>query len=65
MPWTDIMPTGGVSCDKDNLAKWFAAGVTCVGMGSNLFPKDIMEAKDWSALEEKARELIETIKSLK
>lgn len=65
MPWTDIMPTGGVSCDKENLEMWFAAGVTCVGMGSNLFPKEIMDSKDYKALEEKARELINTIKSLK
>ncbi len=65
MPWTDIMPTGGVNCDKENLKQWFAAGVACVGMGSNLFPKEIMGAKDWAALEEKARVLIETIKSVR
>jgi 2-dehydro-3-deoxyphosphogluconate aldolase/(4S)-4-hydroxy-2-oxoglutarate aldolase len=65
MPWTDIMPTGGVSCEKENLEKWFAAGVTCVGMGSNLFPKEIMENKDYQALEEKVRELINTIKSVR
>ncbi|MBK3516080.1 bifunctional 4-hydroxy-2-oxoglutarate aldolase/2-dehydro-3-deoxy-phosphogluconate aldolase [Carboxylicivirga marina] len=65
MPWTDIMPTGGVSCEKENLEQWFAAGVTCVGMGSNLFPKSIMENKDWKALEEKTRLLIETIKNLR
>jgi 2-dehydro-3-deoxyphosphogluconate aldolase/(4S)-4-hydroxy-2-oxoglutarate aldolase len=65
MPWTDVMPTGGVTCEKENLSEWFAAGVTCVGMGSNLFPKSIMENKEWNVLEEKARMLIETIKSLR
>lgn len=65
MPWTDVMPTGGVTCEKGNLSEWFAAGVTCVGMGSNLFPKSIMENKEWNVLEEKARMLIETIKSLR
>ena len=65
MPWTDIMPTGGVTCDKENLKAWFAAGVTCVGMGANLFPKEIMDNKDYNALAEKARLLVETIKSLK
>ena len=65
MPWTDIMPTGGVTCEKENLEKWFSAGVTCVGMGSNLFPKDIMQNKDWKALEVKVKELIETILSIK
>jgi len=65
MPWTDIMPTGGVTCEKENLEGWFDAGVTCVGMGSNLFPKDIMETKDWDALEAKVKDLIDTIKSIK
>jgi len=64
-PWTNIMPTGGVTCEKENLKKWFEAGVTCVGMGSNLFPKSIMDNKDWTALEEKVKDLIETIKTLR
>ncbi|TRX70629.1 bifunctional 4-hydroxy-2-oxoglutarate aldolase/2-dehydro-3-deoxy-phosphogluconate aldolase [Carboxylicivirga sp. M1479] len=65
MPWTDIMPTGGVSCEKENLKEWFEAGVTCVGMGSNLFPKEIMDNKDWNSLEAKVKELIDTIISIK
>ncbi len=65
MPWTDIMPTGGVTTEKENLAKWFAAGVTCVGMGSNLFPKDIMDSKNYTALAAMSKELIDTIQSLK
>ncbi|MGB5241972.1 MAG: bifunctional 4-hydroxy-2-oxoglutarate aldolase/2-dehydro-3-deoxy-phosphogluconate aldolase, partial [Lutimonas sp.] len=39
-PWTSIMPTGGVSPDEANLKGWFDAGVTCVGMGSQLISKD-------------------------
>ncbi|MCI1895239.1 MAG: bifunctional 4-hydroxy-2-oxoglutarate aldolase/2-dehydro-3-deoxy-phosphogluconate aldolase [Lactobacillus sp.] len=33
-PQLSIMPTGGVALD--NMAEWFAAGVTLVGAGSNL-----------------------------
>jgi len=40
MPWSLIMPTGGVSPDKENLKGWFGSGVSCVGMGSNLFPNE-------------------------
>ncbi len=65
MPWTDIMPTGGVTCEKDNLKKWFDAGVTCVGMGSSLFPKEIMENKDYTALELKVKELMDNIRGVK
>ena len=35
-PWTSIMPTGGVSPTRESLKSWFDAGVTCVGMGSQL-----------------------------
>lgn len=65
MPWTEIMPTGGVSLDRENLKGWFDAGVTCVGMGSNLFPKDVMESKDWAKMAQMATELIATIKSVR
>lgn len=63
-PWTNIMPTGGVTTEKENLQKWFDAGVTCVGMGSNLFPNAVMEAKNWQALTEKVKELMSTIKAV-
>lgn len=50
MPWTNIMVTGGVAPTEENLKKWFDAGVSCVGMGSNLFPKDVITAKDWDKI---------------
>ncbi len=49
-PWSSIMPTGGVEPTEENLKAWFDAGVTCVGMGSNLFPKDVMASKDWEKI---------------
>lgn len=39
MPWSSIMPTGGVSPTETNLKQWFDAGVHCVGIGSKLFLK--------------------------
>lgn len=50
MPWSSIMVTGGVEPTKENLTTWFQAGVTCVGMGSNLFPKEVLAAKNWSKI---------------
>lgn len=46
MPWTMIMPTGGVSPDPENLKAWFNAGVCCVGVGSQLFTKDKISNPD-------------------
>lgn len=51
-PWSSIMPTGGVETTEESLKAWFSAGVTCVGMGSNLFPKKLIDAKDWGAITE-------------
>lgn len=64
-PWTNIMPTGGVSPDQENLKEWFDAGATCVGMGSQLITKDIVNQKDFKKLEEQVRWTIETIKTLR
>ena len=50
MPWSQIMVTGGVKPERANLEAWFKAGVTCVGMGSNLFPKDAVASADWDRI---------------
>ena len=56
MPWSMLMVTGGVEPTKDNLTAWIKAGVTCVGMGSNLFPKEVVAAQDWAWISAKCRE---------
>ena len=65
MPWASIMPTGGVSPDEDNLKGWFKAGVHCVGMGSQLFPKDIIELGNYQAITDKCIEALAIIKKLR
>lgn len=50
MPWSMIMATGAVEPTEENLSSWFKAGVTCVGMGSKLFPKEVIERKDWNTI---------------
>lgn len=61
MPWASIMPTGGVSPDENNLKGWFKAGVHCVGMGSQLFPKEVIENKDWAFIADKCREVLASV----
>ena len=56
MPWSKIMVTGGVAPEKENLEKWFKAGVYSVGMGSKLFPKEVIAAEDWAAITAKCQE---------
>lgn len=45
-PYLKLMPTGGVSPDKENLESWFKAGVFSVGMGSRLFDKEIIKPEN-------------------
>jgi 2-dehydro-3-deoxyphosphogluconate aldolase / (4S)-4-hydroxy-2-oxoglutarate aldolase len=49
-PWTSIMPTGGVEPTLENLREWFEAGATCVGIGSNLITRELVQKKDWKGL---------------
>lgn len=65
MPWASIMPTGGVSPTEDNLKEWFGAGVTCVGMGSQLFPKEVLVEKNYDYITNKCTEALEIISKLK
>ena len=65
MPWTNMMVTGGVTPTEENLKKWFDAGVAAVGMGSNLFPKEVIAAKDWSKITALCKEAFTIIHNLK
>lgn len=65
MPWASIMPTGGVSPTEENLKQWFDAGVTCVGMGSQLFPKNVLAEKNYSYITNKCIEALKIIDDLK
>ena len=65
MPWSQLMVTGGVKPEKANLEAWFKAGVTCVGMGSNLFPKDVIAAGEWSRITELCKNAMQIIQEVR
>ena len=64
-PWTSVMPTGGVAPNKENLTGWFNAGVTCVGMGSQLISKEIITNKDYAKLEQEVKNAMALIKEVR
>lgn len=64
-PWTRIMPTGGVDASEESLRKWFSAGVVCVGIGSNLITKALLDAEDYKGIETKVRDTIALIRSIR
>jgi 2-dehydro-3-deoxyphosphogluconate aldolase/(4S)-4-hydroxy-2-oxoglutarate aldolase len=49
-PGMRFLVTGGVEAEKDNLEGWFRAGVSGVGMGSKLIPKELIERGDFEGL---------------
>jgi 2-dehydro-3-deoxyphosphogluconate aldolase/(4S)-4-hydroxy-2-oxoglutarate aldolase len=63
--WTCIMPTGGVAPTKESLESWFAAGVTCVGIGSKLIVKDDKGNFDYAKIKSLTKTAINCIKSIK
>ncbi|MCK9344149.1 MAG: bifunctional 4-hydroxy-2-oxoglutarate aldolase/2-dehydro-3-deoxy-phosphogluconate aldolase [Massilibacteroides sp.] len=50
LPWSMLMVTGAVAPTKENLTEWIQAGVACVGMGSKLFPKEIVAKGEWNKI---------------
>lgn len=61
MPWTKIMPTGGVDPDEASIAKWFGAGIVAAGMGSKLITDAAVRAGDWAGIEAQTRKTVDAI----
>ena len=64
MPHAKVMVTGGVEPNEENLKGWFAAGVTAVGMGSQLFPKAVLDAGNFKEVEEIVRRCVAMVQTL-
>ncbi len=60
-----FMPTGGVELDKANIAGWFKAGVSAVGMGSKLITKSLLENKDYDTITSATKDVIAIIAEIK
>jgi 2-dehydro-3-deoxyphosphogluconate aldolase/(4S)-4-hydroxy-2-oxoglutarate aldolase len=65
MPWTNIMPTGGVEPTYENLFQWFSAGAWCVGMGSKLFPKDAIAKGDFNAVKQMVTDAVSIVNKIR
>jgi 2-dehydro-3-deoxyphosphogluconate aldolase/(4S)-4-hydroxy-2-oxoglutarate aldolase len=65
VPDLQLMITGGVEPNEKNLTAWFKAGAMCVGLGSQLFTKEILEAKNWNLLQRKVSESLKIIQHVR
>ncbi|MFB9110792.1 bifunctional 4-hydroxy-2-oxoglutarate aldolase/2-dehydro-3-deoxy-phosphogluconate aldolase [Flavobacterium gyeonganense] len=64
-PWTTIMPTGGVYPTVESLSSWLNAGATCVGLGSQLISKDLLDKQDFDGLKNKVSDVLNIIKDIR
>jgi 2-dehydro-3-deoxyphosphogluconate aldolase / (4S)-4-hydroxy-2-oxoglutarate aldolase len=65
VPDLRLMITGGVEPAKENLTAWFKAGAMCVGMGSQLFTKDILQSRNWEVLSQKVAHALELVRQIR
>jgi 2-dehydro-3-deoxyphosphogluconate aldolase / (4S)-4-hydroxy-2-oxoglutarate aldolase len=65
IPNVPLMITGGVEPTEESFRSWFDAGATCVGLGSNLFSRDILENKDYARLEKRVRQCLDIVRKLR
>ncbi len=64
-PNLNLMPTGGVTPDEEELKTWFRSGVVCVGMGSQLMDKQLISSGNFKELSFKIKEVVNFVKKLK
>jgi 2-dehydro-3-deoxyphosphogluconate aldolase/(4S)-4-hydroxy-2-oxoglutarate aldolase len=64
-PWVSMMPTGGVDCTEESLKAWFEAGVACVGIGSKLIRKDLVQAGDFDGIRDNVKKTLEIIRRVR
>jgi 2-dehydro-3-deoxyphosphogluconate aldolase/(4S)-4-hydroxy-2-oxoglutarate aldolase len=65
MPWTRIMPTGGVHASEESLTTWFEAGAAAVGIGSKLISRSSVAAQDYGAITRQVAQVIRWIEAAK
>jgi 2-dehydro-3-deoxyphosphogluconate aldolase/(4S)-4-hydroxy-2-oxoglutarate aldolase len=65
MPDVKLMVTGGVSPTKESLGEWFSAGANCVGLGSQLAPKEAIDNKDFDKVRDIMQRAIAIIQQVR
>jgi 2-dehydro-3-deoxyphosphogluconate aldolase / (4S)-4-hydroxy-2-oxoglutarate aldolase len=62
-PDIQVLITGGVEPNEENLKSWFNAGALAVGMGSNLFDKNALARNDFESIQRTCSVVTTIIKS--
>lgn len=62
MPWSRLMPTGGVDATEASVSAWIEAGAACLGMGSKLIRKEWVAAGDYAAIRNNVSQVLAWIR---
>jgi len=65
VPGLQLMITGGVEPNEKSISAWFKAGAACLGMGSQLFTKEILAKKNWPLLKQTIEETLNLSKQVR
>ena len=61
MPWTSMMPTGGVEPKESSIQEWIKAGAVCVGIGSQLISKEAVKNNNFKEITYKVKQTLNWI----
>jgi len=62
MPWTRIMPTGGVDATEESVTAWIKAGCAALGIGSQLVTKEAVASGDFDGIAAKVADVLWWVK---
>lgn len=65
MPWSKLMPTGGVTTEEDNIKAWFNSGVACIGVGSKLISNKLISEGKYDEITNLTSKVLKLIKSIR
>ena len=57
-PRTRIMPTGEVDVTKESVSQWIKAGAACLGIGSKLISKELVQKEDFETITKRIKDCI-------
>jgi 2-dehydro-3-deoxyphosphogluconate aldolase / (4S)-4-hydroxy-2-oxoglutarate aldolase len=65
MPHTQLIPSGGVRVEQENIAEWIGSGAVALNIGSELIRRDLLEDSKFEIITENVKRCISWIEEAK
>ncbi len=65
MPWSKLMPAGGVEVSKESVEKWLKAGAVALGVGSSLITKNALASNEKASVTAGVANMLAWIKEIR